>query len=142
MIMHRWQTQGDHLRPGEAKAVPSHDSQTTPALEGMLWVVCNPAKFGGPCRGRTYGPLIKREKEPFLKRLAIATVSLNCLQSHWLEEFHQFYLFLSFPFPSRLVWSQKWSQSKPLVHVAKRLTTMVSPTGFSKEGNQSPNLPN
>ena len=31
--------------------------------------------FGGPCRGRTYGPLIKREKEQFLIRLAIATVS-------------------------------------------------------------------
>ena len=36
-------------------------------------------KFGGPCRGRTYGPLIKREKEPFLIRLAVATVSPNWL---------------------------------------------------------------
>jgi len=34
-------------------------------------------KFGGSCRGRTYGPLIKREKEPFLIRLAITTVSPN-----------------------------------------------------------------
>jgi hypothetical protein len=31
--------------------------------------------FGGPCRGRTYGPLIKSDKRPFLTRLAIATVS-------------------------------------------------------------------
>jgi len=38
-------------------------------------VVSKSAKSGGPCRGRTYGPLIKREKEPFLRRLAIATVS-------------------------------------------------------------------
>jgi hypothetical protein len=51
----------DHLCPGEAKAVPSHDSQTTPALEGILWVVSKPAKSGGPCRGRTYGPLIKSQ---------------------------------------------------------------------------------
>ncbi len=32
-------------------------------------------KFGGPCRGRTYGPLIKRDKQPFLTKLVIATVS-------------------------------------------------------------------
>ena len=32
-------------------------------------------KFGGPCRGRTYGPLIKSDKRPFLTKLAIATVS-------------------------------------------------------------------
>ena len=31
--------------------------------------------FGGPCRGRTYGPLIKSDKWPFLTKLAIATVS-------------------------------------------------------------------
>ncbi|HEV8329327.1 MAG TPA: site-specific integrase [Nitrospiraceae bacterium] len=34
-------------------------------------------KFGGPCRGRTYGPLIKSDKLPFLTTLAIATVSQN-----------------------------------------------------------------
>ena len=32
-------------------------------------------KFGGPYRGRTYGPLIKSDKWPFLTKLAIATVS-------------------------------------------------------------------
>jgi len=32
-------------------------------------------KFCGPCRGRTYGPLIKSDKGPFFKKLAIATVS-------------------------------------------------------------------
>jgi integrase len=32
-------------------------------------------KFGGPCRGRTYGPLIKSDNWPFLITLAIATVS-------------------------------------------------------------------
>ena len=32
-------------------------------------------KFGGPCRGRTYGPLIKSDKGPFLTKLVIATVS-------------------------------------------------------------------
>ena len=45
----------------KAKAVPSHDSQTTPALKGILWVVSKSAKSGWPCRGRTYGPLIKSE---------------------------------------------------------------------------------
>src|SRR5713226_5679851 len=34
------------------------------------WLIC-----GGPCRGRTYGPLIKSDKRPFLTKLAIATVS-------------------------------------------------------------------
>jgi hypothetical protein len=33
-------------------------------------------------RQRTYGPLIKRENRPFFKKLAIATVSPNWLQSH------------------------------------------------------------
>ena len=32
-------------------------------------------EFGGPCRGRTYGPLIKSGKACFSKMLAIATVS-------------------------------------------------------------------
>jgi hypothetical protein len=32
-------------------------------------------KFGGLCRGRTYGPLIKSGKQAMFKRLAIATVS-------------------------------------------------------------------
>ena len=31
--------------------------------------------FGGPCRGRTYGPLIKSDKWPFLTKLAITMVS-------------------------------------------------------------------
>ena len=32
-------------------------------------------EFGGPCRGRTYDPLIKRDQKPVLIKLAIATVS-------------------------------------------------------------------
>jgi integrase len=48
-------------------------------IEGNSEVV---GKFGGPCRGRTYGPLIKRENRPFLQKLVIATVSPNWLQSH------------------------------------------------------------
>ena len=44
-------------------------------------------KFGGPCRGRTYGPLIKREKEPFLTKLAIATVSHFKCNNEWLGSF-------------------------------------------------------
>ena len=32
-------------------------------------------KFGGPCRGRTYGPLIKSGNACFFRMLAIATVS-------------------------------------------------------------------
>jgi len=38
----------------------------------MTW---KPAESGGPCRGRTYGPLIKSNKRPFLTKLAIAMVS-------------------------------------------------------------------
>ena len=37
--------------------------------------ICNLLIFGGPCRGRTYGPLIKSDKRPFLTKLAIAMVS-------------------------------------------------------------------
>ena len=54
---------GDHLRPGKAAAVPSHGSQTVPVLQEILWVVCKSAKSGGPCGGRTYGPLIKSERK-------------------------------------------------------------------------------
>jgi hypothetical protein len=32
-------------------------------------------EIGGPCRDRTYGPLIKSGKQAILKRLAIAMVS-------------------------------------------------------------------
>jgi len=35
----------------------------------------SPAKFGGPGRGRTYGPLIKSGKQATFTRLSIATVS-------------------------------------------------------------------
>ena len=40
--------------------------------------------FGGPCRGRTYGPLIKSAKWPFLTTLAIATVSPFIVENHGL----------------------------------------------------------
>ena len=32
-------------------------------------------RFGGPCRGRTYGPLIKSGKRPLLTRFVVAMVS-------------------------------------------------------------------
>ena len=63
------------LGPVAASTASSHGSQTVPAWCLLVWVVSKSAESGGPCRGRTYGPLIKREKEPFLRRLAIATVS-------------------------------------------------------------------
>ena len=31
--------------------------------------------FGGPCRGRTYGPLIKSVNKPIFEKFAVATVS-------------------------------------------------------------------
>ena len=47
----------------------------------MQWMFSKPAKMVGGCRGRTYGPLIKREKEPFLEKLVIAylTKGRTCL---------------------------------------------------------------
>ena len=41
----------------------SHGPQTASAFEENCLVVCNSAKSGGPCRGRTYGPLIKSERQ-------------------------------------------------------------------------------
>ncbi len=59
-------------------ALISHGTEIKPEMmqvgeEGSVSEVAE--KFGGPCRGRTYGPLIKRDKKPFLTKLAIATVS-------------------------------------------------------------------
>ncbi len=44
-----------------ATAVPSLGSQTVPTVAEVLVVVRKPAENGGPCRGRTYGPLIKSQ---------------------------------------------------------------------------------
>ena len=48
------------LCPGAASTASSHGSQTVPAQGRNCLVVSKSAESGGPCRGRTYGPLIKR----------------------------------------------------------------------------------
>ena len=52
---------GDHLCQGWATAVSPHDFQTTPVMTRDMRVVSKSSKSGGPCRGRTYGPLIKSQ---------------------------------------------------------------------------------
>src|ERR1022692_2121809 len=66
-------------------------------------------KYGGPYRGRTYGPLIKSDKRPFLTKLAIATVSpiYLAIPRSCRVPFSLSIPFL--PFHSDRVWSQKWS---------------------------------
>jgi hypothetical protein len=43
----------------------------TPLCSQVQVVDC----FGGPCRGRTYGPLIKRDQQAISERFAISMVS-------------------------------------------------------------------
>ena len=45
----------------EAKTAPPHSSQTVPVMASDVRVVSKSAESGGPCRGRTYGPLIKSQ---------------------------------------------------------------------------------
>lgn len=55
--------QWDRVRSScSVQAVPLHGSETVPALTRYVGVVSKPAKNGGPCRGRTYGPLIKSDE--------------------------------------------------------------------------------
>ena len=78
-------------------------------------------EMGGPCRGRTYGPLIKSDKWPFLTKLATATVSPISLAipRSWSLLFIPCYSFLSIPFRSCLVTSfqgfMTMSQSNKLI---------------------------
>jgi hypothetical protein len=55
---------GEHIHPKRSKTAPSHGCQTVAAVEENWEVVCKSAEFGGPCRGRTYGPLIKSGRRP------------------------------------------------------------------------------
>ena len=55
-------------------------------------------KFDGPCRGRTYGPLIKSDKWAFLTKLAIAMVPNLVSNSEVLELSFYSILILSFLF--------------------------------------------
>ena len=67
---------GLDLRPSRRGSIKNIFSVRLPTRRGVAregickWLIC-----GGPCRGRTYGPLIKREKAPFFTTLAVATVS-------------------------------------------------------------------
>jgi hypothetical protein len=88
---------GTEIRPGMMQA--GEVSKESQAVED----------FGGPCRGRTYGPLIKSDNRPFLTTLAIATVSPILLQYRCPGAYFLFYVNPFYPFRSDRVWSQKWS---------------------------------
>ena len=68
-------------------------------------------EFGGPCRGRTYGPLIKSGKARLLRMLAIATVSPRCVAIPTRQTLLFILLFPMFSPCSHIFRSQKWSES-------------------------------
>lgn len=81
-----------------AQLVPMSDDRSEEEDAGSL--LQDNELDGGPCRGRTYGPLIKRDKWPFLTRLAIARVSPIHATFPYFRPFHGFYDLPSFLFPS------------------------------------------